>query len=86
MDLTRLYNLTTPELREEAERLGVSDTYAMSRGQLIHAIRNQSGSSQPEGLLGKVGRTADREAVKPFLFVQAKGGGWVVAHTPAASN
>ena len=54
MDLTRLYNLTTPELRDEAERLGVTDTYAMSRGQLIHAIRNKAGSPQPEGLLGKV--------------------------------
>jgi len=55
MDLTRLYNLTTPELREEAERMGVSDTYAMSRGQLIHAIRNRaSGSQPPEGLLNKV--------------------------------
>ena len=54
MDLTRLYNLTTPELREEAERLGVSDTYAMSRGQLIHAIRNQGDGPPAEGLLGKV--------------------------------
>jgi len=55
MDLTRLYNLTTPELREEAERMGVGDTYAMSRGQLIHAIRNRaSGSQPPEGLLNKV--------------------------------
>jgi len=54
MDLTRLYNLTTPELRDEAERLGVSDTYAMSRGQLIQAIRSQQSGSQPEGLLGKV--------------------------------
>jgi hypothetical protein len=54
MDLTRLYNLTTPELREEAERSGVGDTYAMSRGQLIHAIRNQADGPPPEGLLGKV--------------------------------
>jgi len=55
MDLTRLYNLTTPELREEAERMGVGDTYAMSRGQLIHAIRNRaSGSQPPGGLLNKV--------------------------------
>ena len=55
MDLTRLYNLTTPELREEAERMGVGDTYAMSRGQLIHAIRSRaSGSQPPEGLLNKV--------------------------------
>jgi hypothetical protein len=54
MDLTRLYNLTTPELREEAERQGVTDTYAMSRGQLIHAIRNRAGGGQPEGFFGKV--------------------------------
>ncbi|MGB8330255.1 MAG: hypothetical protein WCE62_09010 [Polyangiales bacterium] len=54
MDLTRLYNLTTPELRDEAERLGVSDTYAMSRGQLIHAIRNRVAGPPSEGLLGKV--------------------------------
>lgn len=54
MDLTRLYNLTTPELREEAERLGVDDTYAMSRGQLIHAIRNRGGGQESEGFLGKV--------------------------------
>jgi branched-chain amino acid transport system substrate-binding protein len=33
--------------------------------------------------LGKVGRTNDREAVKPFLFVQAKGNDWAVLHTPA---
>jgi hypothetical protein len=54
MDLTRLYNLTTSELRQEAERLGVTDTYAMSRGQLIHAIRNQVDGPPAEGLLGKV--------------------------------
>ena len=54
MDLTRLYNLTTPELREEAERMSVSDTYAMSRGQLIHAIRNQAGGDPQAGFLGKV--------------------------------
>lgn len=54
MDLTRLYNLTTRELRDEAERLGVDDTYAMSRGQLIHAIRNRAGGADSEGLLGKV--------------------------------
>ena len=56
MDLTRLYNLTTSELRAEAERLGVTDTYAMSRGQLIQAIRDHDApaSERPSGLLGKV--------------------------------
>ncbi len=54
MDLTTLYNLTTPELRSEAERLGVTDTYALSRAQLIHAIRSRAGSPEPEGLFGRV--------------------------------
>lgn len=56
MDLTRLYNLTTPELRKEAERRGVTDTYAMSRGQLIQAIQNRAAPAptEPPGLLGKV--------------------------------
>lgn len=54
MDLTKLYNMTTPELRAEAERLGVNDTYALSRAQLIHAIRDRVGGPSPEGFLGRV--------------------------------
>jgi len=54
MDLTRLYNLTTPELRAEADRLGVQDTYALSRAQLIHAIRSQVEGPHQEGLFGRV--------------------------------
>jgi branched-chain amino acid transport system substrate-binding protein len=38
---------------------------------------------ETEGLLGKSKRTADREAVKPFLFVNAKNGAWTVLHTPS---
>jgi branched-chain amino acid transport system substrate-binding protein len=38
---------------------------------------------ETQGLLGKVGRTADREAIKPFLYVHAKGGSWVVLHKPS---
>lgn len=34
------------------------------------------------GLLGVTKRTEDREADKPYLFVQAKGGQWVVLHNP----
>jgi branched-chain amino acid transport system substrate-binding protein len=34
------------------------------------------------GLLGLNKRTEDREADKPYLFVQAKGGQWVVVHNP----
>ncbi len=34
------------------------------------------------GLLGVTKRTDDREADKPYLFVQAKGNDWVVLHNP----
>lgn len=54
MDLTKLYNLTTSELRDEASRLGVSDTYALSRAQLIHAIRTRVGGDAPDGFFGRV--------------------------------
>lgn len=35
-----------------------------------------------QGLMGVTKRTDDREADKPYLFVQAKGGNWVVLHNP----
>jgi branched-chain amino acid transport system substrate-binding protein len=37
---------------------------------------------ETNGLLGVTKRTPDREADKPYLFVQAKGGNWVVLHNP----
>ena len=37
---------------------------------------------QTEGLLGVTKRTDDREAEKPYLFVHAKKGQWVVLHNP----
>jgi branched-chain amino acid transport system substrate-binding protein len=37
---------------------------------------------ETKGLLGVTKRTDDREADKPYLFVQAKGGSWVVLHNP----
>lgn len=33
-----------------------------------------------QGLLGTVKRTDDRESIKPYVFVQAKGGQWIVVH------
>ncbi len=35
-----------------------------------------------KGLMGDTKRTDDREADKPYLFVQAKGNDWVVLHNP----
>lgn len=37
---------------------------------------------ETQGLLGVTKRTSDGEADKPYLFVQAKGGNWVVLHNP----
>jgi branched-chain amino acid transport system substrate-binding protein len=38
--------------------------------------------AETQGLLGTSKRTSDREAVKPYLFVHAKAGKWVVLYTP----
>ena len=38
---------------------------------------------ETDGLLGKSTRTSDREAIKPYVFVQASAGHWKVAYTPA---
>jgi branched-chain amino acid transport system substrate-binding protein len=35
-----------------------------------------------KGLMGETKRTDDREADKPYLFVQAKGAEWVILHNP----
>jgi branched-chain amino acid transport system substrate-binding protein len=37
---------------------------------------------ETKGLMGVTKRTEDREADKPYLFVQAKGNEWVVLHNP----
>ena len=39
---------------------------------------------ETKGLLGRVGRTPDREAIKPFLYVHAKDGTWQVLHKPSS--
>ena len=37
-----------------------------------------------EGLLGTNKRLPDGEAVKPYVFVGAKDGGWAVVHNPGS--
>jgi branched-chain amino acid transport system substrate-binding protein len=39
--------------------------------------------AETDGLIGKSKRTPDREAIKPFLFVHAKGANWEVLHKPS---
>lgn len=71
---------TLKEIIEQQKIMGRPDTIQADRQKMRQALAT---IKETTGLLGKVGRTADREAIKPFLFVQAKGGNWTVAHTPA---
>jgi len=61
----------------------------MARADTVEADRNKmrqglAALKETSGLLGKIGRTTDREAIKPFLFVQAKDGSWQVLHKPSS--
>ena len=71
---------TLKDLIEKAKIVGKPETVQADRAKMREALASMK---ETQGLLGKVGRTADREAVKPFLFVQASKGTWTVAHTPA---
>ena len=70
---------TIKEIIEKQKVMGRPDTVQADRQKVREGL---AGLKQTQGLIGKVGRTEDREAIKPYLFVQAKGGHWVVAHTP----
>jgi len=71
---------TLKDLIEKAKVMGRPETVQADRQKIREAL---AGLTQTQGLLGPVGRGEDREAIKPFLFVQAKGGQWTVAHKPA---
>jgi branched-chain amino acid transport system substrate-binding protein len=71
---------TLKTIIEQQKIMGRPDTIQADRQKMRQALATMK---ETTGLLGKVGRTPDREAIKPFLFVQAKGGNWTVAHTPA---
>ena len=71
---------TLKELMEKQKIMGRPDTVQADRQKMREGLAQLK---QTQGLLGKVGRTNDREAVKPFLFVQAKGKEWISLHTPA---
>ena len=71
---------TLKDLIEKAKIVGKPETVQADRVKMREALASMKES---QGLLGKIGRTEDREAVKPFLFVQASKGTWIVAHTPA---
>ena len=64
---------------ERQKIMGKPDTIAADRVKMREGL---VALKQTTGLLGPVSRGADREAIKPFLFVQAKSGEWTVAHKP----
>lgn len=70
---------TLKELIEKAKIIAKPETIQADRQKMREALASLK---ETQGLLGKVRRTEDREAVKPFLFVQAKSGAWTVAHQP----
>ncbi len=66
---------------EQQKIMAKPDTVAADRNKMRVGL---AALKQTDGLLGKVGRTADREAIKPFLFVHAKDGSWQVLHKPSS--
>jgi branched-chain amino acid transport system substrate-binding protein len=70
---------TLKDLIEKAGILGKPDTLQADRAKMRDALASMK---ETNGLLGKVGRGEDREAIKPFLFVRADNGAWTVAHKP----
>ncbi len=70
---------TLKKLIEEQKIMGKPETLAADRKKMRDGLASLK---QTQGLLGPVDRAADREAIKPYLFVQAKGGAWTVAHKP----
>lgn len=70
---------TLKELIEKSKIVGKPETIQADRAKMREALANVK---ETTGLLGKVGRTDDREAVKPFLFVKADKGAWAVAYKP----
>jgi branched-chain amino acid transport system substrate-binding protein len=66
---------------EQQKIMAKPDTVAADRNKMRMGL---AALKQTDGLLGKVGRTPDREAIKPFLFVHAKDGSWQVLHKPSS--
>jgi branched-chain amino acid transport system substrate-binding protein len=70
---------TLKTLIEKQKIMGRPETVQEDRQKMREGLANLK---ETQGLLGKVGRTSDREAIKPFLFVHAKNAKWEVAYTP----
>ena len=67
------------QVMEEQKVMAKPDTVQADRAKIRAGLAKLA---ETKGLLGISKRTDDREAVKPYLFVHAKAGKWVVLHTP----
>jgi branched-chain amino acid transport system substrate-binding protein len=66
---------------EQQKIMAKPDTVQADRAKMREGL---AALKETNGLLGKVGRTADREAIKPFLYVHAKDGTWQVLYKPSS--
>ena len=71
--------MTLATLMEQEGVLGTHESIAIDRGKLRDGLAHLT---TMHGLLGPIGRSADREARKPFVLVQARGGVWRVVYAP----
>jgi branched-chain amino acid transport system substrate-binding protein len=70
------------KVMEEQGVLAKPDTVQADREKIRKGL---AALKETDGLLGKSKRTDDREAVKPYLYVHAKDGKWVVLHNPVTN-
>jgi branched-chain amino acid transport system substrate-binding protein len=68
---------------EAAKIDGKPETLAADRRKVRDAL---AALKETQGLLGVTKRTPDREAIKPFVFVTATKGNWVVSYDPTKPN
>ena len=56
-----------------------SDTVDADRAKIRDGL---AALKETKGLLGTIKRTAEGEALKPYVYVHAKDGSWQVLHDP----
>jgi branched-chain amino acid transport system substrate-binding protein len=66
---------------ESEKVMGRPDTVQADRRKIRDGLAKLQ---ETDGLIGKSKRTPEGEAIKPFLFVNAKSGTWSVLHTPGS--
>jgi branched-chain amino acid transport system substrate-binding protein len=73
-------------LKEVIERDGIVPTSASVPADRRRLRDGLAHTGTMQGLLGRILRRPDRESLKPFVLVQARGGEWKVVFTPPAGS